>query len=108
MSTPGSEEHFVEQKMFYKDRVGGNHAVKHHPSQRWVYFTQMRRDEALLLKVMDSKPGVTHYTAHTTFVDPTTPVGAAPRESIEARVICFFQPSDVERTALPFATVAKL
>lgn len=98
-----SEEHFVESRLIYKDRVGGTHAVLHHDSQRWCYFSQMRKDEALLLKVMDSKQGISRWTAHSSFKFPNVSSGEKPsvRESIEARVIAFFAPGDEERTAVP-------
>jgi hypothetical protein len=51
----------------------------------------MRRDEALVFKVYDSaKDGRARFTAHTSFDDPTTPPGAPPRQSIEARALAFF------------------
>ncbi|TMG76527.1 MAG: methyltransferase, partial [Betaproteobacteria bacterium] len=58
---------------------------------RWFYFPEMRRDEALVFKVFDSaKDGRARFTAHSSFVDPTTPEGAPPRQSIEARTLAFF------------------
>ncbi|MND08784.1 hypothetical protein D3C83_316590 [compost metagenome] len=51
----------------------------------------MRRDEALVFKVYDSmKDGRARFTPHTSFDDPTTPRGAPPRQSIEARALVFF------------------
>ena len=60
-------------------------------SNRWYYFPEMRRDEALVFKVYDAATdGRARYTAHTSFEDPTTPPGAPPRRSIEARMLAFF------------------
>ncbi|MCD6073230.1 MAG: methyltransferase, partial [Rhodospirillales bacterium] len=55
------------------------------------YFPKMRRDEAIVFKVYESKKdGRARFTAHTAFVDPTTPADAPPRQSIEIRTIAFF------------------
>jgi hypothetical protein len=54
----------------------------------------MRRDEALVFKVYDSQQdGRARFTAHTSFVDPTSPADAPPRQSIEARTLAFFPPA---------------
>ena len=48
------------------------------------------RREAIVFKVYDSaKDGRARFTPHTSFQDPTTPPGAPPRQSIEARTLAF-------------------
>jgi hypothetical protein len=75
----------------YPHRVGETYRLAYNPRHEWFYFPRMRRDEALVFKVYDSeKDGRARFTAHTSFVDPTTPPGAAPRQSIEARTLAFF------------------
>jgi hypothetical protein len=75
----------------YPNRVGQTYRLKYSPRHRWFYFPRMRRDEALVFKVYDSeKDGRARFTPHTSFVDPTTPPGALPRQSIEARALAFF------------------
>lgn len=75
----------------YPNRVGQTYRLKYNPGHRWFYFPQMRRDEALVFTVFDSeKDGRARFTAHTSFDDPTTPRGAPPRQSIEARSLAFF------------------
>jgi hypothetical protein len=75
----------------YPDRIGQTYRLKHSPNHRWFYFPRMRRDEAIVFKVYDSeKDGRARFTAHTSFDDPTTPPGAPPRQSIEARALAFF------------------
>jgi hypothetical protein len=75
----------------YPHRVGQTYRVKYNPRHRWFYFPEMRRDEALVFKVYDSeKDGRARFTPHTSFADPATPPGAAPRQSIEARALVFF------------------
>lgn len=75
----------------YPNRVGETYRIGYNPAHRWYYFPLMRRDEALVFKVFDSaKDGRARFTAHSSFVDPTTPAGAPPRQSIEARTLAFF------------------
>ena len=75
----------------YPHRVGQTYRLKFNPRHRWVYFPRMRRDEALVFKVFDSeKDGRARFTPHTSLVDPATPPGAPPRQSIEARALAFF------------------
>ena len=75
----------------YPNRVGQTYRLRYNPAHRWVYFPQMRRDEALVFKVYDSaKDGRARFTPHTSFADPNTPHGAPPRQSIEARALAFF------------------
>jgi len=75
----------------YPNRVGETYRVGYNPGHRWYYFPLMRRDEALVFKVFDSaKDGRARFTAHSSFVDPTTPPGAPARQSIEARTLAFF------------------
>jgi hypothetical protein len=75
----------------YPNRVGETYRVGYNPGHRWFYFPRMRRDEALVFKVFDSaKDGRARFTAHSSFVDPTTPPGAPARQSIEARTLAFF------------------
>ena len=75
----------------YPNRVGQTYRLKYNPAHRWFYFPEMRRDEAIVFKVYDSiKDGRARFTPHTSFDDPMTPPGAAPRQSIEARALAFF------------------
>ena len=75
----------------YPHRVGQTYRLKYNPGHRWFYFPEMRRDEALVFKVYDSETdGRARFTPHTSFVDPATPPGSSPRQSIEARTMAFF------------------
>jgi len=75
----------------FPHRVGETYRISYDPGQRWFYFPAMRRDEALVFKVYDSATdGRARFTAHTSFIDPATPPGAPPRESIETRAFAFF------------------
>ena len=78
----------------YPHRVGETYQVRYSPAHRWFYFPEMRRDEALVFKVYDSQQdGRARFTAHTSFIDPTSPADAPPRQSIEARTLAFFPPA---------------
>jgi hypothetical protein len=75
----------------YPNRVGQTYRLRYNPAHRWFYFPEMRRDEALVFKVFDSaKDGRARFTPHTSFDDPSSPPGAPPRQSIEARALAFF------------------
>ena len=75
----------------YPDRVGQTYRLKYNPAHRWLYFPQLARDEAIVFKVYDSATdGRARFTPHTSFADPSTPPGAPPRQSIEARALAFF------------------
>jgi hypothetical protein len=75
----------------YPHRVGQTYRLKYNPNHRWIYFPEMRRDEAIVFKVYDSeKDGRARFTAHTSFEDPAIPADAPPRQSIEMRAFAFF------------------
>jgi hypothetical protein len=74
-----------------KDRVGEIQLAAFNPAHRWLYFPDMERGEALLIKVYDSlDDGRARFTIHTSFDNPAAPPDAAPRESIETRTFAFF------------------
>ncbi len=75
-----------------KDRVGHTQAMTYSADNRWYYFSDMRRDEAVLLKTYESEPD-NHGgpSGHSAFTNPAAPADAAPRQSIETRVFAFFE-----------------
>ena len=87
-------ENLIGTERRYPDRVGEIYHITYNADQRWCYFPNMRRNEALVFKTYDSaKDGRARWTAHAAFDDPTSPPGAPPRESIEIRTLAFFPPS---------------
>jgi hypothetical protein len=81
-------EHIVSVEMVMPERAFQVFRLVYDQAHRWFYFPQMRIGEVVLLKCYDSlEDGRARYTPHTAFVDPTTPPGAAPRESIEVQAI---------------------
>ena len=80
----------VPSDLVYQHRVGETYSVKYNPAHQWYYVPEMRRDEALLLKIADTRTDIpARFMPHTSFTDPTTPAGARPRESIELRTLVF-------------------
>src|SRR5438067_6267129 len=83
-------EDLVPSDLVYRERVGETYSVKYNPAHRWYYAPEMRRDEALLLKIADTRTDISaRFMPHTSFTDPTTPPGAPMRESIELRTLVF-------------------
>jgi hypothetical protein len=81
----------VATDLVYPDRTGEIYYVKFNPSHRWFYASAMRQDEVMLIKCFDSADdGRARFVPHSAFVDPTTPAGALPRESIELRTLVFY------------------
>ncbi|KAI0746840.1 hypothetical protein C8Q80DRAFT_1105202 [Daedaleopsis nitida] len=82
----------VPTALRYPDRDGQTFSVKYNPSYKWRYLRGMEPEELVLIKCYDSKnDGVTaNFTPHTAFEDPTTPKDAPLRESIELRLLVFY------------------
>ena len=83
-------EDLIATERRYPNRVGEIYHVAYNPAHHWFYFPEMTRDEALVFKCYDSRRDVARFTVHSAFTDPMTPAGAPPRESMEARLLCFF------------------
>ncbi|HSD73794.1 MAG TPA: CmcJ/NvfI family oxidoreductase [Steroidobacteraceae bacterium] len=80
----------VPVDLVYQDRIGEIYMVKFNPSQRWFYAPRMSSDEVLAFKCYDSaEDGRARFAPHAAFEDPTAPLDAWPRESIELRVLAF-------------------
>jgi hypothetical protein len=80
----------VPSDLVYRERVGETYSVTYNPAHQWYYVPEMQREEALLLKIADTKTdGRARFMPHTAFTDPTTPPDAFPRESIELRTLVF-------------------
>jgi len=86
-----AESDLVATDLIYPDRTGEIYYVKFNPEHKWFYAPAMRQDEVLLIKCYDSvADGRARFVPHSAFVDPTTPAGAPPRESIELRTLVFY------------------
>ena len=83
-------EQLIPSDLVYQNRVGETYSVRYDAAHRWYYVPRMETDEVLLLKCYDSMTdGRARFAPHTAFIDPTTPRGAPPRESIELRALVF-------------------
>jgi len=85
------DQDLVATDLVYPDRTGEIYYVKFNPAHKWFYAPAMRSDEVMLIKCYDSvADGRARFVPHSAFVDPTTPAGAPPRESIELRTLVFY------------------
>lgn len=76
---PGQPEFRFGSSLFHAD-----------PAHRWVYFSDMDRDEVLVFKAFDSDPSQVQGCPHSAFDDPHCPAGVIPRSSIEIRAFAFW------------------
>ena len=84
-------------QIHYKDRIGENYFVCHHPRQQWWYYPAIEHDEALLIKQWDSfgglakgqeqdeKDDVSTMSLHSSLLDASS--DTTERESIEVRCV---------------------
>ncbi len=76
---------------FEYSRASETRHAAYDANNKWFYFPDMNRNEALLFKNYDTlTDGTARYSMHTAFEDPNTPAKPAPRESIESRVFAFY------------------
>jgi len=64
--------------------------IAHNPDHRWLYWSGMTRDEALVFVTNDSERGRPHNVPHVAFNDPSCPDDAGPRGSVEVRGIAYW------------------
>jgi hypothetical protein len=83
-------EDAITNDLIYQDRIGETYLLRYNPRQRWFYVPRMTTGEVALIKCFDSDSARARFSAHSAFVDPTTPANAKPRASIEIRTIAFF------------------
>ena len=63
--------------------------VRYNPAHRWLYFSNMTRDEAIVFKTHDSDPSQPSQVPHSAFDEPC-PADVTPRASIEMRAIAYW------------------
>jgi hypothetical protein len=82
---------FIMLQRRYSYRTGEVYHISYSKEHKWLYFPKMTPNEALIFKVFDSEADAgVRFTAHSAFDDPSTPINASPRESIELRALVFF------------------
>ncbi|MFT4582534.1 MAG: hypothetical protein ACI915_002591 [Gammaproteobacteria bacterium] len=92
---------FQIAKYIYPHRVGEVVNVLHQSRHRWIFYDQMRHDEALVFKIFDTATELglstiqacPPHTAHTSCRLPDADALTPPRESIECRVLIEFNPT---------------
>jgi hypothetical protein len=90
-ATTLSQDDLVASERRAHDRIGELQLVSWNPAHRWYYYPQMTAVEALLLKTFDSSgDGRATRAVHSAFANPLAPSDAPPRESIESRLLVFF------------------
>ncbi|TFY50331.1 hypothetical protein EVJ58_g11093, partial [Rhodofomes roseus] len=82
----------VATDLIYPDRKGETNSVKFNPNHKWKYLRGMTPEEFVFIKCFDSKTedNTAVLTPHTAFQDPSTPKDAPFRESIELRLLVFY------------------
>ena len=86
-----SDEDMLIMELKYRERTGEIYVMRYSPAHRWIYFSNMQPNEALLLKTYDSETdGRARFMGHSAFEDPTSAPNAKKRESIEVRTMAFF------------------
>ncbi|UZJ52981.1 hypothetical protein CBS101457_002301 [Exobasidium rhododendri] len=78
---------WVESELRYETWSGQTLLIHHRSEHQWYYYKGLEPDQIILLKCYDSETETR--TPHTAFVDPSAPLDAPPRQSIEVRVLCF-------------------
>ncbi|MGH8258962.1 MAG: CmcJ/NvfI family oxidoreductase [Steroidobacteraceae bacterium] len=64
--------------------------LRHNSRQRWAFYSDMHRDEALIFKTHDTDPTCAHCVPHGAFDHPECPADVSPRASIEMRGIAYW------------------
>ncbi|EGN98393.1 hypothetical protein SERLA73DRAFT_109855 [Serpula lacrymans var. lacrymans S7.3] len=87
-----AKKDLIPVALIYPDREGEILGIRHNPNHKWKYLKGMEPDEIVLIKCFDSVQdgSVAVMTPHTGFQDPTTPKDAPLRESIELRLLVFY------------------
>ncbi|KAJ3339587.1 hypothetical protein HDU93_008004 [Gonapodya sp. JEL0774] len=89
-STPYAD--LIPQNLVYPHRVGETGIFAHKPGRRFYFLSQQKSDEAYLLKTFESSTGKAgRFAPHGAFRDPSAGEDAPPRESLEVRVLVFWE-----------------
>jgi hypothetical protein len=64
--------------------------LRHSPRQHWVFYSNMRPDEALIFKTNDTDRNFAHCVPHGAFDNLDCPAGVLPRVSLEMRGIAYW------------------
>ncbi|KAL7928349.1 hypothetical protein V8C35DRAFT_318437 [Trichoderma chlorosporum] len=85
------QEDLVHTDLIYPHYFGEIYSLRLNASHSWFYLSHQMPNELLLFKNYDSKlDSPTRFTPHCGIRNPMTPETARPRESIEFRVMVFY------------------
>jgi len=76
--------------LLYPDFATENYQVYYKPEYKWYYLSSHDVSELMIFKQSDSLPDACPGVPHCSFLNPLTPRGEAPRESIEARALVYY------------------
>ena len=86
-------EDLIPTRILFPDtgHLGEIYALRKNPNQRWSYFSEMTKDEVVLIKGYDSlTDGTARFTPHTAFEYKDQDPRIGPRKSIETRTFAFY------------------
>ena len=67
-----------------------NYLLAENPGHRWYYYSDMRRDEAIVFKTSERDPARAQLMPHGAFDNPLAGEDAPPRVSLEMRGTCYW------------------
>ena len=90
--------HMVERRAPHREEPSFEYArssetqhASFDPNHRWYYFAHMTNKEVLLFKNYETElDGTARYALHSAFEDPSSPLDASARQSIESRAFIFY------------------
>lgn len=88
----------VPTDLVYRHRTGETYSVRTNPKQRFYWFSDMTKDEGILLKIYDSEKSVARGSLHTGFKNPAS-ISDPYRESMEVRCVVLWGPKELTAKA---------
>ncbi|MGR8949560.1 MAG: CmcJ/NvfI family oxidoreductase [Gammaproteobacteria bacterium] len=83
--------HYKQEDLDNPAHIGEIYSVRHSDKHEWVYLSDMNIDEVILVKCYDSiEDGRARFTPHTAIDLPSLTADTPARESIEVRLVAFF------------------
>lgn len=89
-SSVNSVRDVMASDLVYPDHVAENVLLCHSPEQKWFYLSNHLPSEAIIFKQTDSSSSACRGVPHCSFANPQAPIDEDPRESIEARLLVFY------------------
>jgi hypothetical protein len=81
----------IASDIIYNGRVLEIAYMRYSPKHRWHCVSEMKQDEVIVFACYDSERSVEAWNCpHSAFSDPTAPVTAKARQSIEVRTVAYF------------------